>query len=324
MDSEAGQVWAVCEQFGDALAPCSLELLGQAARLAQAKGSACGAVIFGPMENEAAQAFAAGADIVYELAADRDEPGERGLALALASAVKQYAPESAVFSATVRGRSLAPQTAALLRTGLTADCTGLEIQPDGLLVQTRPAFGNTLMARIVCETARPQMASVRPGVFPLPTLQPGKSGRIVRVELEKANRPLPTLLSSTRIDSDGRPLSGADIVISGGMGVRPETFEKIEQLAHKLGGAAGASRAAVHAGLAPYAHQVGQTGVAVRPRLYIALGISGAIQHQAGMAGAECIIAVNTDAKAPIFSIAHYGLVWDAAEFVDAALSAFS
>lgn len=235
----------------------------------------------------------------------------------LADALAQIGPDAALFPATVRGRFLSAWAAARLDTGLTADCTELCITDDGLLKQIRPAFGGNLTAEILCRTHRPQLASVRPGVFPLPAKQPERilvqkhiSLADVKTYLQKiAFRPVQSEVS----------LQNAEVIVTGGKGVgSAKAFEKLEKLAGLLGGAVGATRSAVDAGWISYAHQIGQTGVNVQPRLYIAFGVSGFVQHTVGMNSSEIVVAVNTDRNAPIFSCADYGIVADWEETIDA------
>lgn len=235
----------------------------------------------------------------------------------LADALAQIGPDAALFPATVRGRFLSAWAAARLDTGLTADCTELCITDDGLLKQIRPAFGGNLTAEILCRTRRPQLASVRPGVFPLPAKQPERilvqkhiSLADVKTYLQKiAFRPVQSEVS----------LQNAEVIVTGGKGVgSAKAFEKLEKLAGLLGGAVGATRSAVDAGWISYAHQIGQTGVNVQPRLYIAFGVSGFVQHTVGMNSSEIVVAVNTDRNAPIFSCADYGIVADWEETIDA------
>ena len=234
----------------------------------------------------------------------------------IADALRQLQPDAALFPATVRGRFMSAWVAARLDTGLTADCTELAITEDGLLKQIRPAFGGNLTAEILCRTHRPQLASVRPGVFPLPAKQPERilvqkhiSLADVKTYLQKiAFRPVQSEVS----------LQNAEVIVTGGKGVgSAKAFEKLEKLAGLLGGAVGATRSAVDAGWISYAHQIGQTGVNVQPRLYIAFGVSGFVQHTVGMNSSEIVVAVNTDRNAPIFSCADYGIVADWEETID-------
>ncbi|MCL2000783.1 MAG: electron transfer flavoprotein subunit alpha/FixB family protein, partial [Planctomycetes bacterium] len=263
----------------------------------------------------------------YLIRCQADCPDDGLLARHLADAARRHKLEIVLIPATIRGRSIASQMAALLRTGLTADCTELSIGGDGLLIQTRPAFGNNLLARIVCAGVKPQMASVRPGIFPLPPDDPGRKGEIVKIIAgEIKDSPVsPEYLGGEMIQAGGISLVAADMVLAGGMGLgSAAAFVKLERLADAIGAAPAASRAAVHAGYASYSRQVGQTGVVVRPRLYLAFGISGAIQHLAGMSGSSRVAAINSDPRAAIFNNADYGLVADANQVIEALLREFS
>lgn len=228
----------------------------------------------------------------------------------IADALAHLAPDAALFPATVRGRFLSAWVAARLDTGLTADCTELAITDDGLLKQIRPAFGGNLMAEILCRTRRPQLSSVRPGVFPLPA-GTGEQALPVR-ELLLAQTPSFIRRAAFRPASGGISLQSAPVVVTGGKGIgSARAFEKLQRLADLLGGVVGATRCAVDAGWIDYAHQIGQTGVNVHPKLYIAFGVSGCVQHTVGMNGSSIVVAVNTDRNAPIFSCADYGIVAD-------------
>ena len=227
-----------------------------------------------------------------------------------ARALKASAPDIALFPATVRGRFLSAWAAAKLDTGLTADCTGLDITFDGLLRQTRPAYGSNLTAQILCREKRPQMASVRPKVFPMPRDEDRSARPMVITDPgEIPADDMLTLLRYIPVEG-GASLQNADVVVAGGKGIGGrEGFALLEKLASLLGGAVGATRSAVDAGWAPYARQIGQTGVTVRPLMYIAFGISGMIQHTVGMSASKTVIAVNTDRNAPIFRSADIGIV---------------
>ena len=257
--------------------------------------------------------FAYGVDEVWLL----DKPGidpfaEDILADLAAKAIRERKPEIVLGGGTVMGRSLMPRIAAKLRTGLTADCTELSIDPDiGLLRQTRPAWGGNIMATILCENSRPQMATVRHKVMkPAPT-QPGRMGKVIELDYKVPASDF-EILEFVEDTSQKVDLTEADFIVSGGRGLGdPKNFSYIEELARAVGGTVGASRAAVDAGWIPYPRQVGQTGKTVNPKVYIACGISGAVQHQVGMKGSDVIIAINKDPNAPIFSIAHYGIVDD-------------
>ncbi len=239
----------------------------------------------------------------------------------IAAALKEKTEHAGVILApgTVRLRAVMPMLAWLLQAGLTADCTHLEISPDGRLLQTRPAFGNSLMATI--QTTSPvQMATVRPGTFPA---EDGQAQYPVE-ELDAPCRERVSLLNFLPFAS-AAPIGQAQIIVAGGAGIGSrEGFSKLEQLAKRLGGAVGASRNAVDAGFAPYAQQVGITGVTVCPRVYIAVGISGAVQHLSGMSGSGKVIAINSDPKAPIFGYADYGIVGDWETIIDKILEELS
>ena len=327
-------VWVVAEHLHGHFRRGTLELLGEGRRLAGKLGVELSAVLLGDGVGEmGAELFAYGADKLYlaqdpVLAHYRTGPYTD----VLAGLINQHKPEIVLVSATPQGRDLAPRVAARLSAGLTADCTGLDIdESERLLVQTRPAFGGNLMATIVSRYARPQMATVRPGVMKAldPDLSPrasakgdpSRTGEVVNVPVHLDERSMLTkIIEIVQLDADGRVnLQDAEIIVSGGRGLgKPENFALIRELAAALGGAVGASRAAVDAGWIPAYHQVGQTGRTVQPKLYIACGISGAVQHLAGMSSADCIIAINKDPAAPIFNIATYSIVGDLFEIVPA------
>ncbi len=316
-------VWVVAEQKGGVIQSVTYELLGAGRSLADQREVGLAAVLIGDgLEKAAAELIERGADRVYlaqapALAEFLDEPYSR----ILSRLIREEKPEIVLTGATAIGRSLIPRVAAEVYTGLTADCTGLEIDPErGLLLQTRPAFGGNIMATIVCENYRPQMATVRHKVMKEAAADPSRKGEIVEVEVKDQD-----CLSRTRFLETVEELgyavniAEADIIVSGGRGMKgPENYPMLQELAQLLGGAVGASRAAVDSGWIPYSHQVGQTGKTVQPQLYIACGISGAIQHLVGMQSAETIVAINRDPAAPIFTVADYGLVGDLFEIVPA------
>jgi electron transfer flavoprotein alpha subunit len=316
-------VWVVAEHLHGELRRGTYELLGEGRRLADKRGAELSAVLLGDqIEGLAPRLIAHGADRVYlaqdpVLAHYRTGP----YADVLAGMVNQHRPEIVLVSATPQGRDLAPRVAARVSAGLTADCTGLDIGEEGLLVQTRPAFGGNLMATIVCRQARPQMATVRPGVMKALAADPARAGEVVSVPVHLDERGvLAKIVEIVQQEGDGQVnLQDAQIIVSGGRGLgKAESFALIRELAQALGGAVGASRAAVDAGWIPAYHQVGQTGRTVQPKLYIACGISGAVQHLAGMGSSDVIIAINKDPSAPIFNIATYGVVGDLFEIVPA------
>lgn len=315
-------VWVWIEQFNGVAADVSWEMLGQGRVLANARNADLTACVFG--QNVAGlceQAIAYGADRVFvaddpTLAVYRTEPYAR----TLVSLVQQFKPEILLLGASSRGRDLAGAVATELYTGLTADCTGLTIEPEsGLLQQTRPAFGGNIMATIICPNHRPQMATVRPRVFEMPDPVEGRQGQIIAVRPAMAEDEIATRVLDLILQQADVNLADARIIVAGGRGVGgPEGFKPLRELAEVMGAALGASRAAVDAGWIAYDHQVGQTGRTVRPDLYIACGISGAVQHLAGMGTARVIVAINKDPEAPIFQCANYGIVGDLFQIVPA------
>jgi electron transfer flavoprotein alpha subunit len=263
--------------------------------------------------------FRAGAQKIYCMQkADDDE----GIARQAAALCKKYQPEVLLFPATVAMRCAASFTAALLECGLCADCTAVSLREDGRIIMTRPTFADTLLADIVCEKSRPQMATVRPGIY-LPVLGAEKTGCVIPPLLfaGETGRTI-KLLEEAALDQN--PLADARIIVSGGKGVGPTGFAKLKRLADLLGASLGASRGAVNSGYAPYLHQVGLTGVTVHPDVYLAFGISGAVQHIVGMSGAKHVIAVNPDRKAPIFEHADLAIVSPWEETADALIHRLS
>ncbi len=317
-------IWVVAELDEDRLASVTLELLGKGRELADILQTPLSLVLLG--EHMAELAVAAGefgADRVYlvsdpALAQYRTGPYSD----ILSGLINTHKPEIVLIGATEQGRDLAPRVAARIKTGLTADCTGLDIDPDErLLVQTRPAFGGNIMARIVTRNHRPQMATVRPRVMRRAEHQSGRTAEIIEVPVTIDEKSILTRIVEVARDESAASvnLQDAEIIVSGGRGLRkPENFAIIKELADTLGGVVGASRPTVDEGWIPAYHQVGQTGKTVQPKLYVACGISGAVQHLAGMSGADCIVAINTDPNAPIFDIAHYAIVGDLFEVVPA------
>ena len=316
-------VWIFAEQRNGRLSSVAYELLGVGRKLSDDLEVALTAVLFGSeMEEAAKELVARGADRVLwvdepELRTFHDDP----YAQVFADLIREERPEIVLAGATALGRSFVPKVAAKLETGLTADCTGLEIDREKrLLLQTRPAFGGNIMATILCPNRRPQMATVRHKVMKEAPLQESRKGEIVR---RKASAE--SLMSRTTLKEfveeveETVSIVDADIIVSGGRGLgKPENFDLIRELALALGGAVGASRSAVDAGWIPYSHQVGQTGKTVSPKLYIACGISGAIQHLVGMRSSDVIVAINKDPEAPIFDVATYGIVGDLFKVVPA------
>ena len=320
-------VWFWVEQFEGAAGSISWEMAGKGRELADQLGTTVTACVLGSdVEGIAEEAIAYGADRVFlvddpTLQTYRTDP----YAAVMVDLVRRYKPEILIMGASSRGRDLAGSIATRLVTGLTADCTGLDIDPETRqLRQTRPAFGGNIMATILCPNHRPQMATVRHRVFEVPEKDTSRQGQIVREKALMAEDDIVTKVVDFLVEEGSVNLADARIIVSGGRGVKgPEGFEPVRELAQVLGGAVGSSRAAVDAGWIPYAHQVGQTGRTVRPDLYIACGISGAIQHLAGMRTAKVIVAINRDPEAPIFDVAHYGIVGDLFQVVPALTEAF-
>ncbi len=306
------ELWVYVESGPAGIRPVTLELLGKAAPLAAQCGGRVTAVALADCDAQAL--FAAGADAVL-LGEGLPPQAEDGLqAQALAELCRRHRPDMLLLGATGVGRSLAPRTAALLRTGLTADCTRLDLDENGLLLQTRPAFGGNLLATILCPERRPQMATVRPKVFPLPIPDVRRTGPVERESLSLPDAAVRCLAELPAPGGDAR--LDADMLVAVGNGIGgDENLAMARELARRLDGGLAASRPLVDAGRVPYPHQVGQTGKTVAPKVYLALGISGAIQHLAGVQ-AEKLIAVNADPDAPIFAQADEGIVADCGAFL--------
>ncbi len=316
-------VWV--EQFKGQPAAASWEAIGTARCLSGTTGGSVTACVFGGqgVEALAQEAISHGADevLLAEDATLADFRVEPQVAL-LAKEVREAKPAIVLLGATFRGRELGPALAVELDTGCIADCTALEFE-DGQLIATRPIYAGKLLSRCVIPERRPQIFTTRVRAFPKPEPDPARSGEVVRVEPVLAEDDIPSKVTGFQETKGGVSLADAGIIVSGGRGTGgPEGFEPVHELAKTLGGALGASRAAVDAGWIPYEHQVGQTGKTVSPDLYIACGISGAIQHQAGMRTSKVIVAINKDAEAPIFKLAHYGIVGDLFKVVPALTAA--
>ena len=315
MEAKTKDLWVFVETNEDGTAKnVGIELLTPGHDMAVKQGGALVAVVIGSGVDAAVQAASEhGADKV--IVVDGPEYATYttdAYAIALCTLVEKYGPTSMLIGATNNGRDLGPRVSCRLKTGLTADCTGLDVDAEsGNVAWTRPAFGGNLMATILCPDHRPQIGTVRPGVF-----KKGEAGEakaeIIKEDIHVDAADIRTQILELIKEEGGETvdLEGAEIIVSGGRGVGgPEGYAPIKELADLLGGVVGASRAAVDAGWIAHAHQVGQTGKTVGPKLYIACGISGAIQHVAGMSGADCIVAINKDPDAPIFDIADYGVV---------------
>lgn len=314
--SEYRGVWVFLEPRRGKLRGVSLQLLGEARRIANARETQVSGVLAGwEVEPLAAEAFEHGADRVY-LVEDRrlGVYTSRPYAKVMATLVERHKPEIVLFGATRNGRDLGGRLHAIIETGLAADCVRFEVVEDGNLDMIRPAFGGKSLAHILCKRHRPQMASARPNVFRAPRREPGRTGEVVREDVGLTDADVDTqfVRFEEHTGHQERSLETARIIVSGGFGMRdPKNFHLLEELATALGGVVGASRKAVDAGWAPKDYQVGQTGKTVRPDLYIAVGISGAVQHLAGMQESLKIVVVNSDHKAPMFEIADYGIIGD-------------
>lgn len=312
-------VWVYLEITEGKPRNVGLELLGEGRKLADEMKQKLAAVIIGDgVADVAKEAFAAGADLVYLVEApELSHYNTDGYTATFVDLINAYKPSVILLGATNDGRDLGPRVACRVGTGLTADCTGLGIdEGTGLVAWTRPAFGGNIMTTILCPEHRPQMGTVRPSVFKRPVPDYNRSGAIVRVASKVKAEDIHTkLIDIIRVCTSSCNLEEAEIIVSGGRGLcKPENFVLIEELANVLGGAVGASRAAVDAGWKPPLHQVGQTGKTVAPKIYIACGISGAIQHLAGMSSSDIIIAINKDPDAPIFKMADFSVVGDVME----------
>jgi electron transfer flavoprotein alpha subunit len=316
-------VWVFIEQTEGEAAIVSWELLGKGRELADILKVPLSAVVLGEnVEHLCQEAFTYGADQAYLMDAPplkfyRTESYLRGVC----ALIDKYQPEVILMGATGLGRDLAGAVATVVGTGLTADCTGLGIDDKRNLMQTRPAFGGNIMATIMCDKFRPQMATVRPHVMTMPEITTNKSGAIIREQFLIKEEDI--LVKVLEIISDKKKdhvdIAGAEFIISGGRGMMAkENFSILQELADELGGVVGSSRSAVDAGWMPVDRQVGQTGKTVRPKIYIACGISGAIQHLVGMQDSDVVIAINRDKEAPIFEVATYGIVGDLFQVVPA------
>jgi len=323
-------VWVFVEHDRGHVHPVSWELMGAGRQLADKLQVGVAGILMGgpdePLDAFAHEAYAFGADRCYVvrdpvLKGYRNEPFTKGLT----DLVNRYQPEIMLLGATTMGRDLAGSVATTLGTGLTADCTELHI--DGrALAATRPTFGGSLLCTIMTLAYRPQMATVRPRVMPLPRHDASRAGEIVEMPLAMVEADVVTKLLDFIPDASRNTvnLAYADVIVSGGKGLkRPENFKLVRDLARVLGAEVGATRPVVQAGWVEPERQVGQTGKTVRPKLYIAAGISGAIQHRVGMEGSDVIVAINSDPGAPIFDFAHYGIVGNAMQVLPALTEAF-
>jgi len=323
MDPKTKDLWVFIETNEDGTAKnVGAELLGPGRDISAKQGGKLVGVVIGYKTDAAVKtATAYGADTVIVV----DGPEYQhyttdAYVTAMYHLVEKYAPTSILIGATNNGRDMGPRLSCRLRTGLTADCTQLAYDDEsGNVAWTRPAFGGNLMATILCPDNRPQIGTVRPGVFKRHEPDEKRSAEILKEDFHVAPEDIRTEFLEVIKEAAGDivDLEGAEIIVSGGRGVGgPDGFKSIQELADALGGVVGASRAAVDAGWIAHSHQVGQTGKTVGPKLYIACGISGAIQHLAGMSGSNTIIAINKDETSPIFNVADYGVVGDLFEIL--------
>lgn len=329
---EYKNLWVFVETEENEAKNVGYELLNPGRMLADKMGGELVAVVIGgQVEDVAKKAIEYGADKAILVEGEEYyNYSTDAYGIAMKTLVDKYKPATILVGATNNGRDLGPRMACDLHTGLTADCTGLDYIDDpedkmcGNMAWTRPAFGGNLMAQILCPDHRPQLGTVRPGVFKKAELVEGKTGEIIREDIHvEASQIRTELLKRIEEVAELVNLEEAEIIVSGGRGVGgPEGFDVIRELADLLGATVGASRAAVDSGWIPRAHQVGQTGKTVGPKLYIACGISGAIQHVAGITGSDVIVAINKDPDAPIFGVANYGIVGNLFEVVPALIEA--
>ncbi|POR03082.1 electron transfer flavoprotein subunit alpha [Alkalispirochaeta sphaeroplastigenens] len=322
-------VWVFAEQRGGVLQPVVFELLGEGRKLADQIGCSLSAILCGEdVTALTSDLFEHGADCVY--VADAPELANYtsdGYSKVIVQAIEQYKPEIVLLGASHIGRDLGPCLAVKCNTGLTADCTKLEIDPeDKKIKQTRPAFGGNLMATIVCPNHRPQMSTVRPGVMDKPEVQKGRRGEIIHLQVEFSPADIRMqVLEVIKSLEEKVSLTDAEIIVAGGMGLgKAEGFDLLKDLAEKMGGIVASSRAPVDAGWIDHSRQVGQTGTTVKPRIYFACGISGAIQHIAGMQGSEYIVAINKNEASPIFEVADYGIVGDLYQVIPELINALN
>lgn len=328
IDKEYSGVWVFVEQLEGKLAAVTLELIGEAKKLASSLNVQVSAVLLGEkVEAITPTLFEYGADTVYII----DDPvfhfyRAETYMKAFCYLVEKYKPEILLLGATTTGRDLAGAVATTLKTGLTADCTALDIDLEKkILLASRPAFGGNIMATIVCKDHRPQMATVRPKVMKMPVPESNRTGLVVKEEFAIEEESLKTMvLKIVKDQAENVKLEDAKIVVSGGRGIQNEHgVNLLNELSSVLGGVVAGSRGAVEKGLIDHKRQVGQTGQTVSPKLYFAIGISGAIQHTVGLQGSETIIAINTDPECPMMKIATYSIVGDALKILPKLIEVF-
>lgn len=322
-------VWVFIETARGEARNVGLELLNQGRILAEANNEKLIAVIIGKDLDAAAKTVIAyGADEVILVGGEEyKDYNTDGYANAMVKLSEKYKPSVILIGGTIQGRDLAPRVSCRLKTGCTADCTDLGVNAEtGDIEWTRPAFGGNIMATVVCSNTRPQIGTVRPGVFKKAQPDDTKTANVIKEEIRTPAEEIRTKLVDfiKSAEEAGVKLEEAEIVVSGGRGLgKPENFAIIKELADVLGGAVGASRAAVDAGWISPLRQVGQTGKTVGPKIYIACGISGAVQHLAGMSSSKIIVAINKDPDAPIFDVADFGVVGDLFEVIPVLVQEF-
>ncbi len=332
--SSNNSVMVFIQQDDGKVAEVSIELLSKARDLAdQLKTTVTGALIGSGVNEEALKLIPYGVDEILLIDDKRlKHYTPMPYTKIMVEVIKKLKPQIVLYGATTTGRDLGPRIASNLKVGLTADCTSLEIGDysnkgddySNILYQIRPAFGGNIIATIVSPEKKPQMATVREGVMKIGSPEPAYKGKVTAFDVKLSDSDFPSVVIKKIQEEKLVDLKGAQVIVSGGVGVgSKEDFDLIVQLAHILGAEVGASRAAVDAGYVSKEHQVGQTGTTVRPKLYIACGISGSVQHRAGMDESARIIAINTDHEAPIFQIAHYGIVGDLKDIIPKFIKAF-
>lgn len=319
-------VFAEIDQINKTLKSVTLELVSAAKKLAGELNSKTAVVIIGQENKKFFEEFSKyGADIIYNIEdSSFTHYDTQNYFQILFALTKKYKPEAILFPSTYIGRDLAPRLASKLACGLTADCTALSVK-DGNLVQSRPAFGGNIMADIICPNTRPQMATVRPGILPKIVSEQISTPQIIEEHFKAVPSKIRLIKTEKEEISEVLKLEEADIIITVGRGVKnPQTFAFVKELAGQLGAALGATRPVVEKNILPKNHQIGQSGVSVKPKIYISFGVSGALQHIVGMSNSDLIIAVNKDDKAPIFNICQYGFIGDAEQIVPKILQAIN
>lgn len=321
--AEYKNLWVYIETEAGKAKNVGFELLTPGRRLADEQNQKLVAVIIGHgVDDVVKKAIAYGADQVLVVEGEEYQYyNTDAFSYALEKLVEKYKPSTVLIGATNNGRDIGPRLACRIKTGLTADCTALGVDKEsGNMEWTRPAFGGNLMATIQCPNTRPQLGTIRPGVFKKGVLDDSRSAEVIHEDIHIPTQNIRTkIVNRVKEVLEEVNLEEAEIIVSGGRGLgKPENFSYIKDLAAALNGVVGSSRAAVDAGWIAHAHQVGQTGKTVAPKVYFACGISGAIQHLAGMSDSDTIIAINKDPNAPIFEVAHYGIVGDLFEVIPA------